>query len=65
MGKSLAESSIRGEVVPQDKPPDRYVVRNVEMNERKEEKKERGRVLYDDLDLDIWEDDFVERIWRV
>jgi hypothetical protein len=58
-------------VIPQDKPPDRYVVRSVEMNERKEGKKEIGRVLYDDLDLDLdldlgmWEDDFAKRIWRV
>jgi hypothetical protein len=37
------------------------------MNENKEGKKEIGRVLYDDLDLDlgIWEDDFAEGIWRV
>jgi hypothetical protein len=37
----------------------------MEMNERKEEKEEIDRVLYDDLDLDIWEDDFMERIWRI
>jgi hypothetical protein len=52
-------------VVPQDKPPDRYVeVRSMEMSEREEDI---GRVLYDDLDLDLgeWEDDLVERVWRV
>ena len=51
MEKSLAESPIRGDVVPQDKPPDRYVVRSVEVNERKEGKMEIGRVWYDDLGL--------------
>jgi hypothetical protein len=53
MGKSLAESSTQGEVVPQDKPPDRYVVRSMEVNEKEEGKMDIGRVLYDDLDLDL------------
>jgi hypothetical protein len=36
----------------------------MKMNENKEGKKEIDRVLYDDLDLDlgIWEDDFMEGI---
>jgi hypothetical protein len=39
----------------------------VEVSERKQGKREVGRVLYDDLDLDmdIREDEFVERIWKV
>jgi hypothetical protein len=42
MGKSLAESPIQGEVVPQDKPPDRYVVRSVEVSMRREGEREVG-----------------------
>jgi hypothetical protein len=53
MGKSLAGSPIQGEVVPQDKPPDRYVVRSVEVNERREGTREVSSVLYDDLDLNL------------
>jgi hypothetical protein len=38
----------------------------VEVNEREEEeKREVERVLYDDLDLGMREDEFVERVWKV